>query len=97
MIHNHRSRIRIPLQMVPCFCERREQRLYILCYRNINWITGDCCRANIGEVKSLACIKKERVLYKGIYSNGGTVRQPEPVECRTPTSILRVQVPVMPC
>lgn len=38
-------------------------------YRNINWITGDCCRANIGEVKSLACIKKERVLYKGIYSN----------------------------
>lgn len=58
MIHNHRSRVRIPLQMVPCFCERREQRLHILCYRNINWITGDCCRANIGEVKSLACIKK---------------------------------------
>ena len=69
MIHNHRSRVRIPLQMVPCFCERREQRLHILCYRNINWITGDCCRENIGEVKSLACIKKERVLYKGIYSN----------------------------
>ena len=69
MTHNHRSRVRIPLQMVPCFCERREQRLYILCYRNINWITGDCCRENIGEVKSLACIKKERVLYKGIYSN----------------------------
>lgn len=66
MTHNHRSRVRIPLQMVPCFCERREQRLYILCYRNINWITGDCCRENIGEVKSLACIKKERVLYKGI-------------------------------
>ena len=69
MTYNHRSRVRIPLQMVPCFCERREQRLYILCYRNINWITGDCCRANIGEVKFLACIKKERVLYKGIYSN----------------------------
>lgn len=29
MIHNHRSRVRIPLQMVPCFCERREQRLYM--------------------------------------------------------------------
>ena len=40
-----------------------------LCYRNINWITGACYRANIGEVKSLVCIKKERVLYKGIYSN----------------------------
>lgn len=29
MIHNHRSRVRIPLQMVPCFCERREQRLHM--------------------------------------------------------------------
>lgn len=29
MTHNHRSRVRIPLQMVPCFCERREQRLHI--------------------------------------------------------------------
>lgn len=29
MIHNHRSRVRIPLQMAPCFCERREQRLHM--------------------------------------------------------------------
>lgn len=29
MTHNHRSRVRIPLQMVPCFCERREQRLHM--------------------------------------------------------------------